>query len=868
MGLFTVVEQLSELREIHSAEKYAYLSLFPDAKVHRVLHPSFVILHLGSMPENLRVTLVQARERDEQLGVDLVGLYVFEDAETRFCRIATSRAEIVEEFPPPPDYDPYAYAKAYILYLRSIGIRITESTERSLYEMLDPARITLEIRVVDPLEAEFLIANMGTRTLPPPGEGIGVLGETGPTPFEVASITKSSGAPATLEFSGRASPSLLRAYWHDGSSFEPRRWLRVDTETGPSGSQWTDNGNLQEGEQPPRASSADVGNRYYYCLDLDKVYLQDMTATSVKVMWLSGSSGSYRVEYSSDNWATTLVRDHNSSGSSSVSVGQNVYVFTVHLTQLTPDTSYQYRAFSSKYSSAVHGFRTPAASPTSFRFVVYGDNRSNDVNTGAFHPDHLDVVAVGIATPTSLRPSESGPQPPVFGIHVGDYVNNAGYAKDWQGQFFQPASPLIANIPLFPCIGNHEYSGDDGTKFLAFFDYPKTYDPVTQQWAEKTWYSFNYGNCHFIFLDTRYPQVTWADQEKWLTGYGSWQGDLPMAAANPEIDWIFLTLHVPPYTDSEDHAFMSEDVEYFRGEVDPIVQDPDNEVAVVFSGHNHLYERSFKLYQGSQEDGVHYVVTGGGGAPFHYPKIPPHPSYTTRVWAETCYNHCTVDVSAGPPTSLTIRALRNDGSVLDIITLPDNLVPDEQAIIAKESTWSYYDLPENEARGDPPDDEDGVRWISPQYDESDSTWLQGGGPLGYGDPSWQGTSSLDEFDVNNDKVLACYFRKEFTIAGLDGIDYVSIDILRDDGCAVYMNGREVRGREVVRSNMPPGPVDHLTLALEPMGDQHDYEKQYHRHFIDKSLLLEGTNVIAVEVHQVSDTSSDLSFDLAMHSWRQ
>jgi len=68
--------------------------------------------------------------------------------------------------------------------------------------------------------------------------------------------------------------------------------------------------------------------------------------------------------------------------------------------------------------------------------------------------------------------------------------------------------------------------------------------------------------------------------------------------------------------------------------------------------------------------------------------------------------------------------------------------------------------------------------------------------------------------------------------------------------------------------MPGGPADHLTLARETIGDQEGYEKQYHRYFIDKSILVEGTNVIGAEAHQVSDTSSDLSFDLAMRSWRK
>jgi hypothetical protein len=82
---------------------------------------------------------------------------------------------------------------------------------------------------------------------------------------------------------------------------------------------------------------------------------------------------------------------------------------------------------------------------------------------------------------------------------------------------------------------------------------------------------------------------------------------------------------------------------------------------------------------------------------------------------------------------------------------------------------------------------------------------------------------------------------------------LKLRLLRDDGAIVYLNGKEV-----FRSNMPAGAVTSATLAYETGG-----ENVYQEKTVDPSLLVNGANVIAVEVHQGAVTSSDLSFDLEL-----
>jgi hypothetical protein len=82
-------------------------------------------------------------------------------------------------------------------------------------------------------------------------------------------------------------------------------------------------------------------------------------------------------------------------------------------------------------------------------------------------------------------------------------------------------------------------------------------------------------------------------------------------------------------------------------------------------------------------------------------------------------------------------------------------------------------------------------------------------------------------------------------------------LLRDDGAIVYLNGNEI-----FRNNMPAGAVNYLTLAATNAVGA-DETTNYISASVSASALGNGVNVLAVEIHQGSLTSSDLSFDFAM-----
>jgi len=154
------------------------------------------------------------------------------------------------------------------------------------------------------------------------------------------------------------------------------------------------------------------------------------------------------------------------------------------------------------------------------------------------------------------------------------------------------------------------------------------------------------------------------------------------------------------------------------------------------------------------------------------------------------------------------------------------------------STWKYRDDGSDQ----------GTDWIQPSFD--DSEWAAGPSQLGYGGDG-EVTPVNDGPDDN--RYITTYFRKAFTVDNPGSHRQMTIGLLRDDGAIVYLNGVEI-----IRSNMPDGPINYQTPALSAVE-----EDVFHQWTFDSGILLDGRNVLAVEIHQISAESSDISFDLEM-----
>lgn len=163
--------------------------------------------------------------------------------------------------------------------------------------------------------------------------------------------------------------------------------------------------------------------------------------------------------------------------------------------------------------------------------------------------------------------------------------------------------------------------------------------------------------------------------------------------------------------------------------------------------------------------------------------------------------------------------------------------PPPVVLVPAGSRWKYLDS------GAFP----GPDWT--KVDFEDDAWAEGPAQLGYGDGD-----EATRIDGAPEKYPTYYFRRKFQVEDPSRLRPLVARLVRDDGAIVYLNGREV-----VRDNMPEGPVDRGTYARDAGLD----ENEFHGHDVPAGVLVPGANVIAVEVHQANATSSDVSFDLEL-----
>lgn len=188
-------------------------------------------------------------------------------------------------------------------------------------------------------------------------------------------------------------------------------------------------------------------------------------------------------------------------------------------------------------------------------------------------------------------------------------------------------------------------------------------------------------------------------------------------------------------------------------------------------------------------------------------------------------------------------------AVLLAISAAQPALAGEVPLLRRGSLWRYLD------DGSDP----GTVWRQPSFD--DATWRRGPGELGYGDGDEVTTlrcrqglppGSPCPNDGESDHILTTYLRRGFRVRDPSLFDSLQVNLRVDDGAVLYLNGQEV-----LRVNLPPGEIRHDTAAFLAADNM---EGSF---TLAAEPLRAGLNLLAVEVHQVSRQSSDLSFDLGL-----
>jgi len=186
-----------------------------------------------------------------------------------------------------------------------------------------------------------------------------------------------------------------------------------------------------------------------------------------------------------------------------------------------------------------------------------------------------------------------------------------------------------------------------------------------------------------------------------------------------------------------------------------------------------------------------------------------------------------------------VRAVATDAAGLTRTSAPVTLniqyAPVLTTLLATGSVWKYVD-----AAGD-----QGTAWRAPGFD--DSAWLTGTAKFGTTNDGATTPISLSQ--------VTTYFRHRFSVTGAASVTNLAFRVLRDDGVVAYLNNVEV-----FRNNMPTGQVFFSTLAPMAIGGTNEF--YYMLINTNADALLNGVNVLAVELHQSAGTS-DAGFDLGL-----
>jgi acid phosphatase type 7 len=296
-------------------------------------------------------------------------------------------------------------------------------------------------------------------------------------------------------------------------------------------------------------------------------YLQSGTPTSVIVRWRTDLPNQGEVRYGLASG--TLTNTANEPAITSE--------HTVALTGLMSDTKYYYSigdALSVLASGDDFFFLTApiAAKPT--RIWILGDSGTANENAAAVRDAYESF--------TASRHTD-------IWLMLGDNAYGSGMDEEYTAAVFDMYPAMLRKSVLWPTIGNHEtYSGAEPMPYLSIFTLPIAGEAGGVPSGTENYYSFDYGNIHFVCLDSMTqsrsasgPMATWLEQD---------------LAANTN-EWLLAFWHHPPYTkgshNSDDPFGYDFELVEMRQNFLPILESYG--VDLVLGGHSHCYERSYLL---------------------------------------------------------------------------------------------------------------------------------------------------------------------------------------------------------------------------------------------------------------------------------
>lgn len=291
---------------------------------------------------------------------------------------------------------------------------------------------------------------------------------------------------------------------------------------------------------------------------------------------------------------------------------------SILIDKLDPATRYAFtvRANGGQKYGAVT--TAPSDSTTPFRFLVFGDNRTDD----AAHAAVVRAMASSNAD---------------FLVHTGDFVNTGASQAEWQ-TFFDIEAPIMRDRCLFSCVGNHELIEGAGIQYVRYFGPADDPAPAALT-PESLNGTFRWANTRFFLVNGMVSYATGQASRAWL------EKVLGESDDEKGIVWRVLVTHHGPWS-SGPHG---DNARFLDAGIPELMK--KHKVDLVIAGHDHIYERGFA-------DGIGYFVSGGGGAPVY--KIKTKSPHSRRT--ESVRHYIEASVSA---VAIQFAATRPDGSVIE-----------------------------------------------------------------------------------------------------------------------------------------------------------------------------------------------------------
>jgi len=301
----------------------------------------------------------------------------------------------------------------------------------------------------------------------------------------------------------------------------------------------------------------------------------------------------------------TIGRSAPSHGEAVVEIaGQKLVTRANQITvgSLSPDHEYSYKVSIGASTVGQGEVRTWASKSQRLVFFVIGD-----FGTGRA-PQYLIARAMW----DEFQRRAKTDNPVRFILSVGDniYGNIAGFLggalhtgaddADWATKFYAPYEPLIARIPFFPSLGNHDGNETERRGDLAAIldNFPFPQDKPAR------YYDFTYGDLvKFFALDSTRNTESGPLRAGYLEDSAQFHW-MQTEFAKPHPLWVIPFFHHPPFTAGPLHSPSLGQLQHW------VKLFAASGVKVVFNGHEHNLQVS---EANDRTSGICFIVSGAGG---------------------------------------------------------------------------------------------------------------------------------------------------------------------------------------------------------------------------------------------------------------